>query len=84
MTAAVYGQIKEGNYQEAIRILEPAASSGGFARSRAVLSLLAYCYYHAQLFPLAAQTYERLVRACPEVDDYRLYYAQALFKASMR
>ena len=80
-TQAVYGSIKEGRYDEAVRILEFERQN--FPRSRAALSVLAFCYYHMQDFKNCAATYEDLIRVCPDVDDYKLYYAQALFKAAM-
>lgn len=52
-----------------------------FPRSRAALSLLGYCYYHQQDFQRASQTYEKLVKVCPGEEEYKIYYAQALFKA---
>uniref|UniRef100_A0A8C6UCN8 Tetratricopeptide repeat protein 30 n=1 Tax=Neogobius melanostomus TaxID=47308 RepID=A0A8C6UCN8_9GOBI len=50
-------------------------------QSRAALSLLGYCYYHLQDFSSAAECYEQLTQLHPEVDDYKLYYAQSLYKA---
>lgn len=50
-------------------------------QSRAALSLLGYCYYFTQDFVNAANCYEHLTVVCPEVDDYKLYYAQALYQA---
>lgn len=50
-------------------------------QSRAALSLLGYCYYQMQDFLNAADCYEQLVQIHPEVDDYKLYHAQSLFKA---
>mgnify|MGYP001976205435 CR=1 FL=1 len=53
-----------------------------FPNSRAATSLLAYCYYYVSDFQNALQNYERLMKMCPDVDEYRFYYAQALFKAA--
>ncbi|CAL1286215.1 unnamed protein product, partial [Larinioides sclopetarius] len=50
-------------------------------QSRAALSLLGYCYYFTQDFVNAANCYEHLTAVCPEVDDYKLYYAQSLYQA---
>uniref|UniRef100_A0A3B4D5C4 Tetratricopeptide repeat protein 30 n=1 Tax=Pygocentrus nattereri TaxID=42514 RepID=A0A3B4D5C4_PYGNA len=52
-----------------------------FFQSRAALSLLGYCYYHMQDFTNAAECYEQLIQLHPEVEDYKLYYAQSLYGA---
>ena len=52
-------------------------------QSRAALSLLGYCYYQMQDFVNAADCYEQLTVLNPEVEDYKLYYAQSLYKASL-
>ena len=80
-TATVYGFIKEQEYNEAIDIL--LGELANFPRSRAALSLLAYCHYHISDFSSAAQYYEQLLAICPEVEEYRIYYAQCLQKAGM-
>jgi tetratricopeptide repeat protein 30 len=80
-TAEVYTAIKESRFDEAIRILEFERQQ--FPRSRAALSILAFCYYHLADFKNAALLYEELIKVCPDTDDYKLYYAQALFKAAM-
>ena len=46
-------------------------------------SLLAYCYYQLDDFVNAADCYEKLTILHPDIDDYRLYYAQALYKANL-
>jgi tetratricopeptide repeat protein 30 len=78
-TSTIYGAIKEHRYNEAIDIL--LIEYQNFPRSRAALSLLAYCFYHINDFQTAAQYYELLLAICPEVDEYRIYYAQSLYKA---
>mmetsp|Transcript_22611 Transcript_22611/g.42504 ORF Transcript_22611/g.42504 Transcript_22611/m.42504 type:complete len:647 (-) Transcript_22611:36-1976(-) len=80
-TATVYGYIKDQNYIEAVRILQFELQN--FPRSRAALSLLGYCYYHMSDFQRAVQTYEQLVKICPDVEEYKIYYSQSLFKAGM-
>lgn len=80
-TATIYGLIRDQKYSEAIRILTLELQN--FPRSRAALSLLAYSYYHLQDFRSAAQCYEELCRFYPDVDSYRLYYAQCLYKAGL-
>ena len=52
-------------------------------QSRAALSLLGYCYYQMQDFVNAADCYEQLTFLNPEVEDYKLYYAQSLYKACL-
>jgi len=79
LNALVYTYIKNEEYSEAVKALQNEMQS--FPRSRAGLSLLAYCYYHMQEFSIAASTYETLVEVCPNIEEYRIYHAQSLFKA---
>uniref|UniRef100_A0A8C4I7G0 Tetratricopeptide repeat protein 30 n=1 Tax=Dicentrarchus labrax TaxID=13489 RepID=A0A8C4I7G0_DICLA len=51
------------------------------SQSRAALSLLGYCYYHIQDFTSSAECYEQLTQLHPEVEEYKVYYAQSLYKA---
>lgn len=81
LTATIYGLIRDEKLGEAIRILTLQLQN--FSRSRAALSLLGYCYYQQQDFRSAAQCYEELVKYNPEVDSYKLYYAQCLYKAGL-
>lgn len=53
------------------------------SQSRAALSLLSYCYYQMQDFVNAADCYEQLTHDYPDVEEYRLYYAQSLYKACL-
>uniref|UniRef100_A0A8C1QKU3 Tetratricopeptide repeat protein 30 n=1 Tax=Cyprinus carpio TaxID=7962 RepID=A0A8C1QKU3_CYPCA len=62
--------IKDGEYTATV-----------YKMSRAALSLLGYCYYHMQDFTNAAECYEQLTQLHPEVEDYKLYYAQSLYGA---
>ncbi|XP_077068679.1 intraflagellar transport protein 70A isoform X1 [Siphateles boraxobius] len=78
-TATVYKMIKEGRYGDAIHILSKEHQK--HTKSRAALSLLGYCYYHMQDFTNAAECYEPLTQLHPEVEDYKLYYAQSLYGA---
>ena len=80
-TSVIYGAIKEHRYLDAIDILSIELEN--FPRSRAALSLLAYCQYHYGDFNAAAILYEKLVALCPDVDDYKIYYAQSLYKAGL-
>lgn len=54
-----------------------------FNPNRAALSLLGYCYYRLQSFVEAAHCYEQLSAMHPEEPEYKLYFAQALYEASM-
>ncbi|KAM6904943.1 intraflagellar transport protein 70A [Xenentodon cancila] len=78
-TATIYGLIKDSNYVEAIHILNGQLQK--HTKSRAALSLLGYCYYHIQDFASAAECYEQLTQLHPEVEEYKVYYAQSLYKA---
>ena len=79
-TATVYTLIREGRLEEVITILNKQLQTS--PRSRAALSLLAYCYYNLQDFRMAATMYEQLVRYFPDVEEYRLYHAQSLYKGA--
>jgi len=80
-TSTIYRAIKEQRFNEAIEILEIEIQN--FPRSRAALSLLGYCYYHVCDYNNAVQVYEQLVGVCPDVEEYKIYYAQCLFKAGV-
>ena len=54
-----------------------------FFQSRAALSLLGYCYFQMQDFVNASDCYEQLSLMHPEVEDYKLYYSQSLYKACL-
>lgn len=76
-TKMIYNYIKEERYQEAIKYLSIEIQ---FCPKSRVMSLLAYCHFMAQDYRNAAQVYEQLTYLYPEVDDYKLYYAQSLYK----
>jgi len=76
-TKTIYSLIRDKKYTEAIQFLNYHLQ---FAPKSRALSLLGYCYYQKQDFGQAAGIYEQLVRIYPEVDDYKLYHAQCLFK----
>ncbi|XP_013787939.1 tetratricopeptide repeat protein 30A-like isoform X1 [Limulus polyphemus] len=80
-TKAVYTMIKESQFKEAIEVLNDQHQSN--PSSRAALSLLAYCYYFTQDFVNAANCYEQLTLICPDIDEYKLYYAQSLYQACL-
>ncbi|CAL8289128.1 unnamed protein product [Boreogadus saida] len=78
-TATIYRLIKECRYGDAIVILNHQLEK--HMKSRAALSLLGYCCFHTQDFSAAADCYEQLGLLHPEVEEYRLYHAQALARA---
>jgi len=78
-TQTVYSLIRDGKYKAAVQILEQELNS--HPNNRAGLSLLGYCYYYMQDFANAAQVYEQLCTVCPLVEEYKVYWAQAMFKA---
>ncbi|XP_043945724.1 tetratricopeptide repeat protein 30A isoform X2 [Protopterus annectens] len=80
-TATIYKLIRDARYGEAIDILRNELQK--HSESRAAISLLAYCYFQLQDFISAANCYEQLTQSHPDVDDYKLYYAQSLYKACM-
>ncbi|KAK3782317.1 hypothetical protein RRG08_027865 [Elysia crispata] len=80
-TSTVYGFIKDQRFQEAIQILNHQLQ--GETKTRAALSLLAYCYYQVQDFVNASDCYEQLASLHPEVEEYKLHYAQSLHKACL-
>ena len=79
-TETVYGLIRDSKHEECARYLE--AELANAPTSRPALSLLGYCHYYLGNFDAAASYYERLCRAHPGNDAYRLHHAQSLFKAS--
>ncbi|ELU05516.1 hypothetical protein CAPTEDRAFT_145766 [Capitella teleta] len=81
VTASIYGMIKEQRYAECVQTLNNVVQT--YNKSRAALSLLGYCYYQMQDFVNAADCYEQLTLMSPEVEEYRLYYAQALYKSCL-
>ncbi|CAG0888873.1 unnamed protein product [Cyprideis torosa] len=80
-TRTIYGLIRDQRYLEACSILNYILETN--PSSRAALSLLGYCYFHMQDFVNAANCYEQLTLLFPEMEEYRLYYAQALYQASL-
>eukprot|EP01006_Ploeotia_vitrea_P063115 TRINITY_DN84963_c0_g1_i1.p1 TRINITY_DN84963_c0_g1~~TRINITY_DN84963_c0_g1_i1.p1 ORF type:complete len:665 (-),score=-1.14 TRINITY_DN84963_c0_g1_i1:66-2060(-) len=80
-TTTIYTAIKEARYYDAIEILQMELQN--FPRSRAALSLLGYCHFHVGDFASASESYEVLCQVCPDVEEYKIYYAQALCKAGV-
>eukprot|EP01083_Nonionella_stella_P278623 947603_1 len=80
-TETVYGLIRDGKYSEVVPILQNELQN--CPKSRAGLSLLAYCFMYMQDFHSAAACYEQLVELSPEVPEYSAHYAQALCQAGL-
>ncbi|KAL4706334.1 hypothetical protein ACJJTC_004943 [Scirpophaga incertulas] len=79
-TKTIYTMIKEARFTDAIKTLNDAIN---YNPNRAGLSLLGYCYYRTQAFVEAANCYEQLTAMHPDIPEYKLYFAQALYEASM-
>lgn len=79
-TQTVYTLIKDQKYNEVINILNNELQFS--PRNRAALSLLGYCYFQVQDYGNAADMYDQLTKFYPDSDSYKLYHAQALFKAA--
>lgn len=80
-TSTIYGMIKDQRYNEAVQVLNNQLQT--HQRCRAALSLLGYCYFQMQDFVNASDCYEQLSMMHPEVEEYKLHYAQALYKACL-
>ena len=80
-TEQIYTMIRDQKYHDAVAVLSTKVLE--FPNSRAATSLLAYCYYHVGDFQNAIGLYERLTKLCPENNEYKFHYAQALFKAGL-
>lgn len=78
-THTIYSYIRDSRFADVINLISSEIDS--FPNSRAALSLLAYCHYQIQDYSSAADKYEQLVRLCPKISTYLLYYAQALYKS---
>lgn len=78
VTATIYGLIRDQRYSETAELLKAIVETYG--KSLPALSLLGYCYYQLQDFSNAADCYEALTIIDPDVENYRLYYAQTLYK----
>ncbi|MEW5303639.1 MAG: hypothetical protein WDW36_006311 [Sanguina aurantia] len=80
-TQVIYTLIREQKFNEAILYLLDELRN--IPESRAALSLLGYCYYYIGQYDLASQMYELLVKLNPDNENYKLYYAQSLYKAGI-
>ncbi len=47
------------------------------------MSLLAHCYYYIQDYVNASDCYEQLSVLCPDQEQYKLHYAQSLYKCGL-
>lgn len=81
VTSTIYGMIKDQRYMECVQTLNNITQT--YSKSRAALSLLGYCYYQMQDFVNASDCYEQLSILHPEVEEYKMYYAQSLYKACL-
>lgn len=83
-TQTVYSLIRDQKYNEVITILNSELQFS--PRNRAALSLLGHCYFQVQDYGNAADCYDQLTKFFPDCDSYhsyKLYHAQALYKAAM-
>jgi len=80
-TQTIYSLIRDQKYHDVINILNNELQFQ--PRNRAALSLLGYCYFQIQDYPNSSDMYDQLTKFFPDVDQYKLYHAQSLFKAGM-
>ncbi|ETO22636.1 hypothetical protein RFI_14555 [Reticulomyxa filosa] len=80
-TETIYSFLRDQQYALAVEHLKNELPV--YPHSRCLLSLLGYCYYHMQDFENASAQYEQLIKYHPNVEEYRVYYAQSLWKAGM-
>ena len=81
-TETIYSLICDCKYEEVVELLQSELIPSN-SQSRALLSLIAYCYYHLQDFESAANYYEKLTKYYGYVEEYRVYYVQSLWKAGL-
>ncbi|CAK9258758.1 unnamed protein product [Sphagnum jensenii] len=81
ITTIIYMLIRDLKHNQAIKLLEEQLLV--FPESQAALSLLGYCYYMLCDFHASTSMYEKLIRLYPNEEKYKVYHAQALFKANM-
>uniref|UniRef100_A0A5S6QJ36 Tetratricopeptide repeat protein 30 n=1 Tax=Trichuris muris TaxID=70415 RepID=A0A5S6QJ36_TRIMR len=80
-TRTIYTLVKNGQYSDAVQLLKQQLNVDH--KSRAALSLLAYCYVQLHNFTGAAQCYAQLVISHPHVERYRLYLALCYYQLRM-
>jgi len=81
-TDTIYSLICDCKYEDVIELLL-GELNGAASQSRALLSLIAYCYYHLQDFESAANYYEKLTKFYGYIEEYSVYYVQSLWKAGL-
>nr|CCA19244.1 hypothetical protein ALNC14_053870 [Albugo laibachii Nc14] len=77
-TVKVYSLIRDQMYADAVEILQVELET--HPHSRAALSLQGFCLYHMQDFSRAVYMYHQLCRSYPDVREYHMYLAQAMYK----
>ena len=80
-TKTIYTLLREQKYNDVIQIL--SAELAYSPRNRAGLSLLGFSYFQIQDYGNAADCYDQLTKFFPDVEQYKLYHAQSLYKAAM-
>ncbi|EPZ31340.1 hypothetical protein O9G_000985 [Rozella allomycis CSF55] len=78
ITSTIYTLISDNKYNDVIDLLAPESTT--YSNSRALYSLLAFCYYQTEDFNSAAGCYETLINYYPDYEEYKLYFAQCLYK----
>ncbi|KAG1657935.1 hypothetical protein FOA52_003014 [Chlamydomonas sp. UWO 241] len=81
LTETIYTLINEQKFGDAISHLNIELQNS--PDNRAALSLLGYCGYYTGQFEMASEMYKKLVDLYADNEDYKLYYAQSLYKAGM-
>nr|XP_024400097.1 tetratricopeptide repeat protein 30B-like isoform X3 [Physcomitrium patens] len=81
VTSTIYGLIRDSKYIQAIKVLDEQIRI--FPESQAATSLLGYCHYMNGDYHAATSMYDQLVRLHPTEEKYRVYLAQAMYKADM-
>lgn len=76
----LFVKIKEGQFSGVITILNSIHEA---STTRPGLALLGHCYYQTQDFIEASNCYEMLYDLCPDVAEYKLYYAQSLYQSGL-
>ena len=80
-TQTIYSLIRDQKYHEVIDILSNELQFS--PRNRAALSLLGFSYFQIQDYGNAADCYDQLTKFFPDIDSYKMYHAQSLFKAAL-
>ncbi|XP_065368434.1 tetratricopeptide repeat protein 30 homolog [Calliphora vicina] len=80
ITRTIYNLIKDKRFED---VIECIINLGEAANTRSGLSILGYCYYHAQKYEEAATCYEQLCNLAPKIPKYKFYYAQSLYQAGI-